>query len=173
MTAQFSDSIMYKGELYGIANEPFEAFLKNRPDIKFRDLCSACWRGYLADWEILEDKLYLIGLKEFVMQNDIARYNFNDIFPGMDKVFAEWYTGEVKIELGETIENVRSRRPIFESEVILTIEKGIIVEEREVDNRGKVFEEDKVIKMMSKDLKKPSWCQKVKMFFLKGVKTIN
>ena len=65
MTAQFSDSIMYNGELFGIACEPFEEFLKNRTDIKYDGYCSACWRGYIAKWELIEDKLFLIDLNEF------------------------------------------------------------------------------------------------------------
>lgn len=147
MTAQFRDSIIYKGELNGIACEPFEAYLKNRPDIKYDGYCSACWRGYIAKWEVIEDKLFLIGLNEFKFgkEEPIIKeksYNFNDIFPNQDKVFAEWYSGEIKIEQGEFVDNERSRRPIFESEVILNIEKGVVVGEREVDNRGKVFEED-------------------------------
>jgi hypothetical protein len=36
-----------------------------------------------------------------------------------------------------------------------------------VDNKGKVFEEENIIKMMSKDLKKPFWGHRVMLFFSK------
>lgn len=145
MTAQFSDSIMYKGELYGIANEPFEEYLKTRPDIQYNGYCSACWRGYIAKWEIIGDKLFLIGLNEFQFgkEEPIIKeksYNFNDIFPNQDKVFADWYSGELKIPQGEVLKYVHAcYASIYEKEVHLDIKEGVVVGEREVDNRGKVF----------------------------------
>lgn len=162
MTAQFRDSIIYKGELNGIASEPFKSFLKTRTDIKYDRYCSACWRGYIAKWEVIEDKLYLIGLNEFQFgkEEPIIKektYNFNDIFPEQNKVFADWFSGDIKIQQGEDLNNRYGYVPIYEKEAILGVEKGVVVNEREVDNRGKVFEEDNVIKLMAKNLKKPSW----------------
>jgi len=179
MTAQFSDSIIYKGEQYGIDCEPLEPYLKTRPDIKYDGYCSACWRGYIAKWEVIEDKLYLIGLHEFKFgkEEPIIKektYNFNDIFPEQDKVFAEWFSGELKIHQGELLHYIHAvYASIYEREVILVIEKGVVVNEIEVDNRGKVFEEENVIKLMAKDLKKQSMGQRVKMFLQKRGEEIN
>jgi len=173
MTAQFSDSIIYNGELYGIANEPFEEYLKTRQDIQYDGYCSACWRGYIAKWEIIEDKLFLIGLNEFQFgkEEPIIKektYNFNDIFPEQDKVFADWFSGELKIPQGEVLKYIHAcYASIYEKEVHLDIKEGVVVGEREVDNRGKVFDDDTDIKWMHKDLKKPSWGQRVRMYFLK------
>jgi len=164
---------MYNGELFGIACEPFEEFLKTRPDIQYDGYCSACWRGYIAKWEIIGDKLFLIGLNEFQFgkEEPIIKektYNFYDIFPGQDKVLADWYSGEIKIQQGEVLKYVHAcYASIYEKEVILDIKEGVVLSEKEVDNRGKVFEEENVIKMMSKDLKKPSWGQRLKMYFSK------
>ena len=69
-----------------------------------------CWRGYVGHWAIEDDKLYLIELdrfEEFSIQEldrfeDVPIRNIlNDLFPGQQKVFAEWYSGSIHTTLDD------------------------------------------------------------------------
>jgi hypothetical protein len=53
---------------------------------------STNWRGYIAQWRVENDKLYLFGLQED--DSEPPGGSFASIFPGQDKVFADWFTGE-------------------------------------------------------------------------------
>ena len=48
-------------------------------------ISTACYRGYLGTWEIIDNKLFLNQIE--------GRYKFKDNIP----VFADWYTGELHI----------------------------------------------------------------------------
>lgn len=133
------DSIIYKGEQYGLAGEPFESYLAKRPDIQYHSVCSACWRGYSASWEVIEDKLYLIDLKESF--NVGTSFSFIDISPNLEKVLADWYSGILIIPYGELIQYKHGGYlSKYENEFILEVEKGIIISERIVDNRKVLFD---------------------------------
>ena len=63
MTAQISDKILYKNIRYSLSSEPLSAYLlKNKID-KFNELNTACWRGYVAEWEVVDNKLYLVNIR--------------------------------------------------------------------------------------------------------------
>ena len=64
MTAQFSEILHYKGEQLSMRVTPLSDYFALRgmwPD--FQDLSTACWRGYVGEWEIVLDRLYLIGIR--------------------------------------------------------------------------------------------------------------
>ena len=56
---------MYNGKDYIIETEPLYPYLKSK-QISFIALHTACWRGYMGDWLIENDKLYLVGLYALV-----------------------------------------------------------------------------------------------------------
>lgn len=64
MTAQTGDKLTFENRTVSISSEPFAYYLaKMRPEISFLMHSTGCWRGYLAEWEIKDDRLYLTSLQ--------------------------------------------------------------------------------------------------------------
>jgi hypothetical protein len=142
MTAQIRDVLYYNGEKCFLSTEPLKQLLdiigNEKPAPKV--MSTACWRGYVGTWEITDDKLYLIGLKGFPEGNE--EFNMDFLFPGHSKVYAEWFTDEIKIPKGKMLHYEHmGYMSIFEKDLFLNIEKGNVISIREVDNT-KTFDPD-------------------------------
>jgi len=62
MTAQIRDSIIYKGQQFFLATEPLRPYLEAM-DISYPASSTGNYRGYVASWEVSDEKLYLVALK--------------------------------------------------------------------------------------------------------------
>jgi len=63
MTAQAQEKIIFNGIEYSMATEPFGDYIfKNKIDLRLEVTCTALWRGYIGNWEIENNKLYLTEL---------------------------------------------------------------------------------------------------------------
>ena len=91
MTAQEKDKLTFNDEVYYLATEPLKSYLQKH-NIKFETWWTACWRGYTGNWIIEDNKLYLVELHSFEIPH---RNALDDIFPGQQKVFAEWFSGTI------------------------------------------------------------------------------
>jgi hypothetical protein len=103
MTAQRSDLIYIGIYKYPINTEPLSVYIESmsiKP--KFMAASTACWRGYIATWEIIDSKLYLIELD--ATTENYAKRDVNFLFPGQQKVFAEWFSGTIEALGGDLIE---------------------------------------------------------------------
>lgn len=138
MTAQEGEVILYKKKRYYMATEPLEAYLATREDIKFGFATSACWRGYKGKWKVKHKKLYLINLSGILMNHPLtinATNAMEQLFPGQKEVFAQWFTGEIRIPIGEMLEYVHmGYESRFEKEIILEFKNGVLTSERYIDN---------------------------------------
>lgn len=120
MTRQIAEKLIYNGQKYELHTEPLRPYFYEHPiERSSRTLIEStdCWRGYVGHWAIEDDKLYLVELDCL----ELPRRNALDaLFPGQQKVFAEWFSGtlrttldekymclEFKIERGKLIEVVR------------------------------------------------------------------
>jgi hypothetical protein len=88
-------------------------------------LSSACWRNYLATWEVRDGRFYLRRLQ--------GKYELI----GKDPLLADWFTGTLTIPKGNVLYADIMGLALFEEELHLTVEKGVIVGSRSVDNRSK------------------------------------
>jgi hypothetical protein len=128
MTAQESDKIFIKGVQYSLFSNPLEDYWTEqnpRPPMKFPS--TSCYRGYVATWEIIHDGLYLIDV-EFYTPHGTAGIEY--VFPLMKgkKIKAVWYTGELRIPLGDCIDYVhRDYDSIYESDWLISIVKGNVI----------------------------------------------
>jgi hypothetical protein len=139
MTAQIMERIFYNEEEYGMACEPLGQYLEKK-GIQFVGMMSSCWRGYVGTWELKNDRLYLIGLNGLTSQNSEVGLDF--LFPGQSEVFAEWFSGEIRIPQGEMLLYVHMEfASIYEKDLILQFENGVLTAERIVDNREE-FEDE-------------------------------
>ena len=117
MTVQITEKLTYKGQKYELYTEPLRPYLDEHPIERLGRTHirrTNCWRGYVGHWAIEDDKLYLVELDYFKFS---PRIGLENLFPGQQKVFAEWFSGsisttldekfmylEFKIEKGELIE---------------------------------------------------------------------
>ena len=132
MTLQVPEELIYNGRKTFMISQP--PMPKNHPRIiedfsmgvHDRILTSACHRGYVGTWEIREGRLYLAASR--------GMYKIADNEP----VFADWFTGIIRIPRGRNLEypNIVFGM-LYEREIRITIEKGVVVTTQTVDNRGK------------------------------------
>ncbi len=137
MTAQVREILYYNGEKYRLSSEPLKPLLDiigdDNPFHNLKVCSTACWRGYVGSWEIDEDKLFLVGLEGFSKENE--ELSLDNLFPNQNKVFAEWFTGEIKIPQGKMLHYEHmGYMSIFERDLFFEFEKGTLIKKREIDN---------------------------------------
>ena len=131
MTAQVSETLWYEGKEHAMCSEPLSDYFDlsgKRP--KFAEMDTSCWRGYVGEWEIRDERLYLIGLEARLVNGEEAK--LESIFPGFpDRVFAHWYSGTIRIPEGKLLDYVHmGYESVFERDVFMTFEKGVLVDKR-------------------------------------------
>ncbi|MDR1943466.1 MAG: hypothetical protein LBQ19_01450 [Synergistaceae bacterium] len=126
MSAQMNDRIKYKGSDYGLAATPLENYFSDNPELrpKFAGFNSACRRGYVARWEIIGEKLRLVGM-DMVLQTDAT---FESLFPDAGEgVFADWVSGELPCHHGKYFRrNALDFSPVPEFTLTLEVENGVV-----------------------------------------------
>lgn len=157
MTAQFREILLYKGERLGMAENPLRPYLDSRIDIEFVSNSTACWRGYVGRWEVIDDKLYLVNLSANLGDEKVG---IDYLFPGQTKVFADWYSGEIRIPTGKMQEYVHmGYASIFEKDLFLVFVNGQLVNQYEIDNREAYSKE--LTKTEREITKNRSWWRKL------------
>ena len=140
MTAQAHELLIIEGERTSMASCP--PIPKKHPHIKLltdeeikaiKDLpmvifSTACWRQYIATWELKDGRLYLVDIKGiFAKTTD-------------HPIFADWVDCELRITSGDVLRHVHMGfETVYEFENYIKIEDGIVIEERRVDNRDSTF----------------------------------
>ncbi len=138
-TAQIPDRILYQGEAYPLFTEPLERYLSEntpRTERLFFSVCTACWRGYVATWELKENYLYITKLVEGTCRPDAKEIPFENVFPGQAApVKAVWFSGVLRIPQGERLRyERRGYGAVYERELWLTIRNGKMASETIIDN---------------------------------------
>jgi hypothetical protein len=143
MTAQIGDRIFIDNKEYTLACEPLSSYLyDNKVEKLFTAVNTACYRGYCATWKLFEGKIYLIDI-ESPSQKRNRKGNDSDepisamhkLFPGQSEVFADWVKGTLKIQSGELLEYIHmGYESIYETNIYLKFENGVLIEEKTVDN---------------------------------------
>lgn len=135
MTAQATDQILIDGVEHELFTNPLEMFkeMYRRDWVFFEDHPNtACWRGYVAEWEINEGRLFLLkvngnisykghntgrdrnkslrweGIHPELFQNKVPA-TLSELFgPERDRVPATWYSGELRVPLGSMIKYIHA-----------------------------------------------------------------
>lgn len=117
-----------------MAAEPFGQYLELLGDITLEAPHTACWRGYVGRWEIRDGRLLLLGITAFLSGR--TEVNLDYFFPGKHEIFAGWFTGEIRVPQGELLDYVHGGyHSLYESDIFLGFEKGILTRRSEVDNQ--------------------------------------
>lgn len=132
MTLQIEEILTYKDVEYEMRVRPLDSYLKKH-NIEFKAWCTACWRGYMGHWVIEENKLYLTKLSAFISTEEDSRWGnecvgIKYLFPNQDKVFADWFSGEIPIPYGEKLDSVQKGYiSLYKQEMLLEIMNGKLV----------------------------------------------
>lgn len=130
MTAQVSEHLVYEGKSYALCSFPLEGYFTlagHKPE--FERPHTACWRGYVGRWEVLDRRLYLVGLQAWLKNGDkVTGTDF--LFPGFpERVFAHWCNDILRIPQGQRLKYVHMGfGSEFERDLLLTFRRGILVE---------------------------------------------
>jgi hypothetical protein len=129
MTAQASEELLYEGKNIRLCSEPLALYVKQN-EIRFQAPNTACWRGYVGSWQIIEaesvERLYLVGIEAYKDYETIL--TLKDLFPGFDKVFAHWFTGELRCPQGKLLNYVHGGyASTYEYDLMMEFKQGVLV----------------------------------------------
>lgn len=127
MTAQSTDTLIYRGKKLALCAELLrEYFGITGRETPFSAPNTACWRGYVGQWIICNDRLYITALCGWL--EDYTQVDLSYLFPEYpNKAFAHWVNGEIKATRGKLLEYVHGGyESIYEEEMLFNIERGII-----------------------------------------------
>lgn len=80
MTAQRGEILIFEGKKYTMACEPFSQYLqKTKIELSLQATDTSLWRGYLGEWEIKENKLYLIKISGIGQIRNLERFRFEKL----------------------------------------------------------------------------------------------
>ncbi|MEJ5090925.1 hypothetical protein GEO21_12830 [Sphingobacterium faecium] len=147
MTAQTPEEFVYKGKRYlGIYAEPLHQYLQTQ-NIEFQAFISTCWRGYRGVWVISDNKLYLTcfsgAIRIYATDDDVfspdrsyetKNISLNYLFPNRQNVFAEWFSGEIRLGKGILKEDFDNCETLYRKEIYMRFKDGVLIEERVVRN---------------------------------------
>ena len=92
--------------------------------------CTALWRGYVGSWEIVDDRLYLVGIKGELEGG--AEASLTSVFPDFpQRVFAHWFSGTIRIPQGKRLKYVHmGYGSTYERDLLLDVDRGVLVTSR-------------------------------------------
>lgn len=140
MSSQSSEYFIYQNKGYnGVYSEPLEGYLqKNNLTKEFVGISSTCWRGYHGTWQIYDAKLYLISFSGSIRVNKDDDSNIHVgldyLFPNQKEVFAEWYSGEVKLVKKIKLTGDDHFDTVYRKETFLKFNDGVLIESKIVRN---------------------------------------
>lgn len=138
MTAQAQEILIFEGKrVYMMSCPPLPTndprVIKTPTGI----ICSARWRGYTGTWEIINGKLFLVNLSgDFSLASEAP-------------VFADWYSDVIIVPEGEVLQQNSIGVPyLYESELRIKIENGVVVATSVKNNRPIFFEAEHIKKFV-------------------------
>lgn len=155
-SGQEPDLLFYEGKILPLFSNPLENFYNNekkRPafTIAPNTFRSTNSRGYVAFWEIIDDSLYLKGVDSWVCGETVLekasektacqKADIKQLFDDryiQNRVFAKWFTGELRMPQGEIIRVLSAGYgSIYERDFIISVRDGKITGKKIIDNTKK------------------------------------
>lgn len=116
-TEQISDFLTFQGKTYRLYANPLEL----HPEIKRlkpklfgtqeMDISTACWRGYIAHWEIVGGELYLTAIHGCDYPNDKIKANLTSLFGSKyinGRLKADWLTTDLIVPKGIVVPYIKA-----------------------------------------------------------------
>lgn len=135
-TTQIEDKIYLEGQKHPLYTLPLEQYYgPGNPRPKFRAPHTACWRGYVAIWEVKGSVLYLKDIQAWTENGEVG---LEALFPGhKGRVPATWFSGQLKVPQGKVLRR-GVPHSVYEKYLMITVEKGRVVRQEVIDNAGRV-----------------------------------
>lgn len=135
MTPQIPDKIIYKGETYFTYSNPFFYYRHSiKPKVRplFYGETTANHNGYVVDYEVRSDKLYMIKLEGNLIITEGKKTYYKEvgldaIFPGQKEVFANWFTGDLNLTPPDKINWSYDKIERELNSLYLYFEKGLLI----------------------------------------------
>lgn len=127
MTAQAAESLLLDGQEVHLCEMPLNAyFALTGVSPKFQVETTACWRGYVGSWEIIDSRLYLVDIGG--RYEDGSPITLKSLFPGFShRVFAHWYSGTLRVPQGELLKyRHMGWASTFERDLLIDVDEGVI-----------------------------------------------
>lgn len=125
MTKDIKDIFNYGNKEFPMFGYPFDEYISQNIDSEtFFYKKGNRIIEYETNWQITNNKLYLFNL------SGRTKYDYFDLktfFPTDDLVLASWYSGTVRILVGDYKEFHPSRGSFSDKEIFITIQNGVIV----------------------------------------------
>ena len=145
-TGQNGDILIWNNKKYSVLSNPLEdypQFDSIRPKLfgdKPLDWNTACYRGYIAEWEIVDNQLYLTNI--FSCNNRNIKANLNLLFSDViknGKIKADWVNQTLIVPEGKCLYygNI-GYSYIYETEHELTIEHGELTKNKRFENSSHI-----------------------------------
>lgn len=137
-TAQFSELLEYNGKPERMFAVPLEGYFSAghpKPDMFRGPMCTACWRGYVGKWKIMDGYLYLVSLHQCCSQSP-KEFPLDGVNPEWKSpVKASWFTGTLRIVQGKMLRYTHMGfQSVYERDLLIEVKEGKVVGEKAVDN---------------------------------------
>ncbi len=135
MTAQVPEKLIYGEQELSMCSEQLNVWLCTAGrHLDLEANSSACWRGYIGTWKIINDRLYLVEFKG--NSSNGMKLQLKDLFSlNPNKVFAHWYSGEIRCPYGKILDYVHMGfASTYEKDFYLKFSKGILISKRIITN---------------------------------------
>lgn len=140
-TSQMSDMLIFNGKTLRLFCNPLERYLLLNPTLRPQGKIqsTALWRGYVAEFKIVEKELILTQIKvKNRMNKDDDKSNewdnvIDSVFPGKSSVKLDWYSGLLIVPTGEQEDYVHmGYGSVYSSYLILEVNQGNVLSEKNV-----------------------------------------
>lgn len=143
-TAQAPDILYYNGDTLSLFCNPLESYFDEtnpRPKLivpGVNCMSTACWRGYIAFWQIENDSLFLLRIEDCCQNSIPIKADLSLLFGDKvinGRVYADWCNGELYSPLGKLIHYEHmGYASIYEKELFITFKQGIFQFSEILDN---------------------------------------
>lgn len=138
-TGQIPDRLILNGKTHYINTNPLERFFEKFPKKRIMNsrVSTSCWRGYIATFEISNDKLFISSIITQNYDYDKSQKIWKTIdidvttkvFSPGDKRICDWYTGCLILPEGEVVNYVHmGYASTHERYQLIKIRNGTIVD---------------------------------------------
>lgn len=136
MTAQTPEILIIDGVRHAMRSQPLDEYFQligQRPSFSWPN--TACFRGYIGTWSIIDDRLYLVDFEGW--RPDRSKMALTDLFPQHSGIiFADWFSGKVEIPTGKLLQYIHlGYASTYEKDIILKFHKGVLLSRRVRNNR--------------------------------------
>lgn len=158
-TQQHPDELICEGKKYDLDNYILELFFNTHPNKRPAPEVhsTALYRGYIATFEIIEKKIYLIDVK--ILKKDTKVRNklinkwrsvMSEVFPKQRKVLVDWFDGLLILTKGDPI--FFGDHVVWKENLVLELHGQDTVNEKQLDQKQfEIFKEEQFEKFRSTD----------------------